>query len=167
MSDFSSLFIEPLGKRHYRSAFSCGESVLNDYLKRQASQDVRRRISRIFVCTLPKQNAILGFYTLSAMAVDVSVLPSSLSRKLPRHPIPCALVGRLAVDQSAQGHGLGRMLLMDAIKRTLAVSADLAIHAMIVDAKNDAAAGFYASFGFIALEDAPHRMFLPLGVITL
>ena len=167
MNDFSTLVIDPLGERHNRSVFSCGVKQLDNYLQRQASQDMRRRISRVFVCTLPEKTAILGFYTLSAIAVDVGSLPKNLSRKLPHHPVPCALVGRLAVDQSAKGHGLGRMLLMDAIKRTINVSTEMAIHAMIVDAKNDSAKQFYEGFGFISLSDNPIRLFLPLGSIAL
>ena len=103
MRDLDALIIEPLGKRHDRAAFSCGLPELDRYLARQAGQDVRRRIARVFVCTTEGSNTILGFYTLSALAINLSSLPEELSRKLPRHPVPCALIGRLAVDQSARG----------------------------------------------------------------
>ena len=84
---------------------------------RAAGQDVRRRIARVFVCTAGEADAVLGFYTLSALSIDLASLPEQLSRKLPRHPVPCALIGRLAVDRSAHGRGLGRMLLADAVKQ--------------------------------------------------
>ncbi len=167
MRDLDALIIEPLGKRHDRAAFSCGLPELDRYLARQAGQDVRRRIARVFVCTTDGSNTILGFYTLSALAIDLSSLPEELSRKLPRHPVPCALIGRLAVDQSVRGHGLGRMLLVDAIKRTMGASDVMAIHAVIVDAKNNAAKQFYEVYGFAPMQDDPMRLFLPLGSIPL
>ena len=88
MTELSALVIEPLGKRHDRAAFSCGLPELDRYLARQAGQDVRRRIARVFVCTAEGSDAVLGFYTLSALAIDLSSLPEELSRKLPRHPVP-------------------------------------------------------------------------------
>ena len=148
MTDLDTLVIEPLGKRHDRAAFSCGIPELDRYLARLAGQDVRRRIARVFVCTAEGSDTVLGFYTLSALAIDLSSLPEELSRKLPRHPVPCALIGRLAIDQSVRGHGLGRMLLVDAIKRTMGASDIMAIHAVIVDAKNNAAKQFYERFWF-------------------
>ena len=167
MTELDALVIEPLGKKHDRAAFSCGISELDRYLARQAGQDVRRRIARVFVCTAEGTDTVLGFYTLSALAIDLSSLPEELSRKLPRHPVPCALIGRLAIDQSVRGHGLGRMLLADAIKRTMSASGILAIHAVIVDAKNNAAKQFYEGFGFAPVQDDPMRLFLPLGAIHL
>jgi GNAT superfamily N-acetyltransferase len=166
MSEFENLTIMPLGKLHDRAAFSCGVERLDHYLQRQASQDIRRRIAQMFVCTRSQESQVLGFYTLSAIAVDVGSLPENLSRKLPRHPVPCALIGRLAVDQSAMGHGVGKMLLADAVKRTVRVSDEIAIHAMVVDAKDDSAKQFYRGFGFISLNDPPMRLFLPLKSIT-
>ena len=167
MTDQGALVIEPLIKRHNRAAFSCGFPALDHYLARRAGQDVRRRIARVFVCTAGGADAVLGFYTLSALSIDVTSLPERLSRKLPRHPVPCALIGRLAVDRSAQGHGLGRMLLADAIKRVVGAGDSVAIHALIVDAKNDEAKPFYEGFGFTPLRDDPMRLFLPLGSVAL
>lgn len=165
MTGVTPLVIEPLGRTHDRTAFSCGTCALDTYLKRQAGQDVRRRIARVFVCTAENDDAVLGFYTLSALSIDLRSLPESSRRKLPRHPIPCALIGRLAVDTSVHGQGVGRMLLADAIKRTVNASATLAIHAMIVDAKDNVAKRFYMNFGFIPLQDDRLRLFLPLGAI--
>ena len=167
MTDLDALVIEPLGKRHDRAAFSCGLPELDRYLARQAGQDVRRRIARVFVCTAEGTDTVLGFYTLSALAIDLSSLPEELSRKLPRHPVPCALIGRLAVDQSVRGHGLGHMLLVDAIKRTMHASDIMAIYAVIVDAKNNVAKQFYEGFGFASMQDDSMRLFLPLGSIHL
>ena len=159
--------IEPLERRHDRTAFSCGLPELDRYLARQAGQDIRRRIARVFVCTAGNADAVLGFYTLSALSIDLSSLPEELSRKLPRHPVPCALVGRLAVDRSVQGQGLGRLLLADAVKRVAAARETVAMHALIVDAANDEAQRFYEEFGFSSLTDDPMRLFLPLGHAAL
>ena len=113
----------------------------------------------MFVCTAEGTDTVPGFYTLSALAIDLGSLPEELSRKLPRHPVPCALIGRLAIDQSVRGHGLGRMLLADAIKRTMSASGILAIHAVIVDAKTNAAKQFYEGFGFAPHAGRPHAAF--------
>ena len=167
MTESDALFIEPLGSGHDRTSFCCGLPELDRYLARQAGQDVRRRIARVFVCTAGETDAVLGFYTLSALSIDLASLPEQLSRKLPRHSVPCALIGRLAVDRSAHGRGLGRMLLADAVKRTLAAGEAVAMHALIVDAANDDARRFYERFGFVPLTDEPMRLFLPLGHAAL
>ena len=163
MTESDALTIEPLGRRHDRAAFSCGLPELDRYLARQAGQDVRRRIARVFVCTAGEADVVLGFYTLSALSIDLASLPDHLSRKLPRHPVPCALIGRLAVALSAHGRGLGGTLLADAVTRTVAASETVAMHAMVVDAANEDAKGFYEKYGFIPLTDDPMRLFLPLG----
>ena len=167
MIQSDALIIEPLGRRHDRAAFSCGLPELDRYLARQAGQDVRRRIARVFVCTAGEADAVLGFYTLSALSIDLASLPEQLSRKLPRHPVPCGLIGRLAVDRAAHGRGLGRMLLADAVKRTVAAGETVAMHALIVDAANDDAKRFYERFGFMPLTDGPMRLFLSLGHAAL
>ena len=166
MTEAHALTVEPLERRHDRAAFSCGLPELDRYLARQAGQDVRRRIARVFVCTTGS-GGVLGFYTLSALSIDLASLPEELSRKLPRHPVPCALIGRLAVDRSAQGRGVGRMLLADAVKRVAAASETVAMHVMVVDAANEDAKRFYEGFGFAPLADGPMRLFLPLGHTAL
>ena len=167
MTDSHALIIEPLGRRHDRNAFSCGLHELDRYPARQAGQDVRRRIARVFVCTAVEADAVLGFCTLGALSIDPASLPEALSRRLPRHPVPCALIGRLAVDRSAHGRGVGRMLPADAVKLVLAAGETVAMHAVIVDAANDDAKRFYERFGFLPLTDDPMCLFLPLGHASL
>ena len=99
------------------------------------------------------------------LSIEVNQLPEKLARKLPKHPVPAALIGRLAVSNAAQGQGVGKMLLADAIKRTLAVSDQIAIYAMVGDVINDNAKGFYEQFGFTRLSDDSPRLFLPLKSI--
>ena len=164
MTDYSSLFISALDGSHERSGFHCGVPSLDNYLHKQASQDMKRRISRVFVATTPANpHTIVGYYTLSTLSIELDQLPDSVARKLPRHPVPAALLGRLAVDQQARGHGVGRMLLVNAIQRTLAVSDQIAIYAIIVDAIDEQARSFYEQFGFSLLDSGGHRrLFLPL-----
>ena|SRR5690606_10582152 len=102
MTDYSSLFISALDGSHDRSRFHCGVPALDNYLHTQASQDVKRRISRVLVATTPANpHTIVGYYTLSTLSIELHQLPDSVARKLPRHPIPAALLSRLAVDQQA------------------------------------------------------------------
>ena len=167
MSPNDTLVIEPLGKHHDRASYSCGVPQLDRYLRRQASQDVRRRIARVFIAvreTAPER--ILGFYTLSALAIAAADLPPEMARKLRKHPLPAALIGRLAVDAAAQGTGIGKLLLMDAIHRALAVAKEIAVFAMVVDAKDENARRFYEGFGFIPLPETPNRLFLPLSSVA-
>ena len=124
---------------------------MDRYLARQAGQDVRRRIARVFVCGTGETDAVPGFYALSALSIDLASLPGQLSRKLPRHPVPFALIGRLAVDGSAHRRGLGSMLLSDAVERTVIAGETVAMHALIADAANDNAKRFCERFGFVQL----------------
>ncbi len=168
MTDFQNLVIEPLNPTHDRTGFQCGVVALDRYLKKQAKQDIKRRISRVFVATKPDNpKVVIGYYTLSTLSIELNQLPEKLARKLPKHPVPAALIGRLAISNAAQGQGVGKMLLADAIKRTLAVSDQIAIYAMVVDAINDNARGFYEQFGFTRLSDDSPRLFLPLKSINL
>jgi GNAT superfamily N-acetyltransferase len=157
------LVIEPLGRHHDRAAFSCGNPSLDLYLRRQAGQDVRRRVARVFVTRGDDPSRILGFYTLSALSIEGAGLPAASARKLPGHPLPAALIGRLAVDLSHQGRRIGSCLLVDALQRTLAASETTAVFAMVVDTIDDSAKSFYESFGFVAFLDRPMRLFLPLA----
>jgi ribosomal protein S18 acetylase RimI-like enzyme len=167
MTDYRNLVITPLDPKHDRPGFQCGVDALDRYFKNQAKQDIRRRISRIFVATKPDNpKVVIGYYTLSTLSIELNQLPEKLARKLPKHPVPAALIGRLAVSNAAQGKGVGKMLLADAIKRTLAVSDQIAIYAMVVDTINENAIGFYEQFGFTRLSDDSPRLFLPLKSIT-
>jgi GNAT superfamily N-acetyltransferase len=163
MSPAPTLVIELLNRGHNRGVFDCGIASLNRYLQRQANQDMKRRISRVFVARAPENKSrVLGSYTLSAISIDLSALPEKAAKKLPNHPVPAALIGRLAVDLVAQNTGTGRMLLADAVKRTIAVSDDIAIYAMVVDAINQQAESFYKRYGFTPLAYGSGRLFLPL-----
>lgn len=159
--------IAALGPDHDRQAFDCGQPALNTYLQRQASQDVRRRIAQVFVAASPDLTSrIAGYYSLSAASFERRDLPAEAAKRLPHYPVPAALLGRLAIDQAVQGQGLGELLLLDALHRVLRASAALAVHAMVVDAKDAGAAAFYARYGFVAFPSQPLRLFLPMETVA-
>lgn len=163
MTRFQYLVIDPLGPNHDRRHFTCGIEALDNYLKKQATQDVKRRIARVFVATTAEHpRFIVGYYTLGTLSIELTQLPANLARQLPKHPVPAALIGRLACSTIEQGKGVGKMLLADAIKRTLAVSDEIAIYALVVDAIDEQTVGFYKQYGFVQLAVKSRRLFLPL-----
>ena len=142
--------------------FKCGNSCLDEYIRRYASQDVRRNVARVFVA-MPEDEPLrlAGFFTLSAGSVSCAELPESLAKKLPRYPVPVAQIGRLAVDNDFQGKGLGSIILADACRKIAHASTALAVAGIVVEAKNNAAATFYRHFGFLDLPGQPTRLLLP------
>ncbi len=105
----------------------------------------------------------MGYYSLSMGEINLSSLPPFLTKKLPKHPVPVGRMGRLAVDLSAQGQGLGTHLMVDAMKRVQTASESVGVYALLVDAKDTSAKNFYLKYGFIPLTDDPMTLFLPLG----
>ena len=149
---------------HDRQGFECGVPALDEYLHRFAEQHRRRGISSVFVLTDSAQpERILGYYTLSAAEVDGMRLSEAERKKLPRYPVPCFRMGRLACRSDQQGRGLGKVLLGCAVDRCLKARQQVAAYALIVDAKDDAGKAFYLHFGFKALLDAKLTLYLPLG----
>lgn len=144
--------------------FHCGQAPLDDYIRRYASQDVRKNVARVFVAS-PEEplQQLAGYFTLSAGSVQCAQLPPELARKLPRYPIPVALIGRLAVAQAFQGQGLGSILLSDACQKVIQASAVLAVAGIVVDAKDETASAFYQHFGFVPLQGAEHKLLLPMA----
>ena len=152
--------IEPLGKEHDRTAFTCGQPDLDDWFKRRASQDDKRNVARVFVAVDDELGAV-GFYSLSSFTLSIEDMPEDMVRKLPRYgAIPAALIGRLARDTRVRGRGLGELLLADAIRRILNAARSIAVFAIVVDAKDDRAVAFYQSFGFRPFPLRPRRLFL-------
>ncbi len=154
--------IRPFDKTVDAASFRCGQPPLDEYILRYASQDVRRNVARVFVTT-PEHDLrqLAGFFTLSAGSVSCSELPASLAKRLPRYPVPVALIGRLAVATEYQGKGLGSILLADACRKVAYASAALAVVGIVVDANDAAAARFYQHFGFLDLPGQPARLLLP------
>lgn len=157
--------IEPLGASHDRAAFSCGNQQLDFYLQTQAGQDLRKRAAVPFVIT-PDHKMIAGFYTLSQYAVHLGDLPEEMQKKMPKYQmVPATLLGRLAVSVRFRGQRLGERLLMDALHRALQSSKQIASAAVVVDAKDELAVGFYKKFGFIELPKVERRVFMSMATI--
>lgn len=156
-----SFLIEPLGPNHDRSAFTCGVDALDRYFREQAGQDVRRRATACFVAREIAANRIAGFYTLAAAGILLAQMPDRLAKRLPRYPsVPVARLGRLAVAVAYHGHKLGGALLWDAVDR--ASRSEVAVFALVVNAKDEQAESFYLHHGFIAFANTPRTLMLPL-----
>lgn len=155
-----SFAIAPLEKGHDRKPFKCGQPDLDDWFQRRASQDDKRNVARVFVATDDKLG-VVGFYSLSSFTLSIDDLPEEIGRKLPRYEaIPAALIGRLARDVRVRGKGVGELLLADAVRRILGAGRTLAVFAIVVEAKDTAAAAFYEGFGFRPFPLHPRRLFL-------
>ena len=155
---------ETLSNKHKREEFSCGESVLDVYLKQYAKQDQKRRVAAVFVLPDEKKR-IKGYYSLSSTHIPSKILPEKILKKLPKHPHqPATLLGRLAVDASFQKQKMGETLLLDALYRSFNLSQQIGSIAVVVDALNTNAVSFYAHYGFIKLS-GNNRLFLPMKTI--
>lgn len=160
-SDSAKYVIEHLEKKHNKKEFSCGIETLDSYLKIKASQDVKKNVAATYVLTANNLEMVIGYYTLSSIGIFPGELPDELVAKLPRYPVlPGILIGRLAVDKNSQKKNIGTYLLIDALKRSLAVSKQIGIVAVLVEAINEKAAAFYKNHGFTSFEDNAHKLFL-------
>ena len=155
--------LTPFDAAHDRAAFDSGAEPLDRYLRQQVTQDIRRRVAACFVA-LTDDQSIAGYYTLASASLLLTDLPASVGKKLPRYPtVPTVRMGRLAVHQAFKGQCLGGALLADALDR--AARSEIAAYALMVDAKDEAAAAFYRHHGFIALPHAAQTLFLPLASV--
>jgi GNAT superfamily N-acetyltransferase len=155
----------PIGRQHDRAAFDCGDADLNRYLQRYARQNHESGGAKCFVAAPADAPArILGFYTLSPASLEYSRTPALAKKGLAHYDVPVFRLGRLAVDKSVQGRGLGGALLLRAADRCIRVAQDVGGVALLIDAKNDRAARWYESYGALRLDDAPLSLVLPLAV---
>lgn len=157
--------IQRLDRRLQRATFDCGNPQLNHWLAQLAGQFERRDLSRTWVATRPGESVVLGYYALSTHRVVFTDLDQDQAQGLPQIDLPVILIGRLAVDRSVQGEGLGAHLLVDALRRILQVSDEVGVRAVEVDAIDEAAVRFYRKFGFRPLLDDSRHLFMPLHEI--
>ncbi|MGH6678071.1 MAG: GNAT family N-acetyltransferase [Bradyrhizobium sp.] len=159
----ANLRIVPLGASHDRNGFTCGVESLDRYLKTQAGQDARRKANAVFVLSSETEPArVLGYYTLCAMAVSQGEVPEATRKHVPRYPlVSCTLIGRLAIATDQQGNRLGSVLLADALLRAFESASTVGSSMVVVDALDEAAAGFYAAHGFVRLPDSL-RLVMPM-----
>ncbi len=157
---------EPISKKHDRGAFDCGEPALNEFLQRHARQSHDLGGSKTFLAISEDDNTtILGFYSLSPASIEYARTPEIVRRGLARYDVPVFRLGRLAVDRKVQGQGLGGQLLLAAGRRCLLAAGEVGGVALLIDAKNARVATWYASYGAVALSDAPLSLLLPLATI--
>lgn len=152
--------------RKLTSGFYCGKISLDNYLKTQANQDVKRKLSACFVFVDNESGLIQGYFTLSNNSIPLKAIPENYKNNLPPSygSIPATLLGRLAVDNRFKGKGIGRMLLMDALYRSFEISKSVGSFAVIVDPLDEEAERFYTKYGFILLPDS-QKMFLPMKTV--
>lgn len=152
---------QPLEATHDVASFDCGEPSLNEWLKRRALTNHLSGASRTFV-VVSDQVLVVGYYALAAGAISHESAAGAVRRNMP-DPIPVLVLGRLAVDQRAQGIHLGAALLRDAVQRAAAVSQNAGVRAVVVHALNDRARDFYQHYGFQSSPLHSMTMMLRLG----
>ena len=154
---------EPFDRALHRvDHFACGDEPLDRWLRAYAGQVQRRDAARTFVVA-ESDGTVTGYYTLIAAEVRHQAATKRVARGMSRQfPIPVALLARLAVDRRHQGIGLGRSLLLDALRRVIRASEELAVRAITVDAIDERAAVFYRHFGFEESPLSPDTLMVPL-----
>ncbi len=154
-----------LDKSFDRDTFDCGSIELNNFLKTKARQNQAVGLIKTFVATAQddRTKKVIGYYALSMGEINLAALPIVLIKRLPKHPVPVARMGRLAVDVSVKGQGLGKLLMVDAMKRVQTASELIGVYALLVDAKDESAKKFYLKYGFISLTNEPMILFLPIA----
>lgn len=157
--------IQLLEKTHNRKNFTCEEDSLTQYIRKQVSQDIRKRLATCFVAIDERQN-VVGYYTLTSESLGRELIPEKYLKQVPKnYNAPVILLGRLARDISAKGTGLGEYLLLDALFRSYQLSNEsIGAMAVVVDPINEKAIDFYKKYGFEQLPDS-EKMFLPMKVI--
>jgi GNAT superfamily N-acetyltransferase len=155
--------IDPLSSDHDRRSFTCGVDALDDYLRRFARQHAATNINRTYVAALGSE--ILGFYSLAMSGIRKENLPAKHAGRFPNFPLPVARLARLAVAIRHQRKGLGELLLADALQRCLRLSVEIGMIAVIVDAKDEQARGWYERYEFERLPDSPLTLWLPTAAI--
>jgi len=161
-----SFITYPLAKKHKKDSFECEQPSLTRYLKEQASQDMKKKLALCFVYADHEKN-VEGYYTLSNDSIPKSQVPEAIQKKLGYPHIPVTLLGRLARHQKLRGQGLGELLLLDALKKSLEASlGHSASFAVVTDPIDGHAENFYRKFGFVKLEGS-QRMFLPMKTVEV
>jgi GNAT superfamily N-acetyltransferase len=151
---------QPLSAEHRLEDFACGESSLDDWLRRRALINQTTGASRTFVVT-DESGQVLAYYALAAGAVSHQESPGAIRRNMP-DPVPVMVLARLAVDQRLQGQQVGGALLKDALQRAVSVAQNIGVRALLVHALNDRARQFYAHYGFVPSPANPMTLMLPL-----
>ena len=158
--------VQLLSKSHIRTGFECGKALLDNYIRTQASQDVKRDLSACYVMTEEGNDEVVGYYTLSSNSIERTTFPANMIARLPPSygDLPTILMGRLAVDTKIKGQRLGEYLLIKALNKCVEVSQTIGALAVVVDPIDEGAENFYSSYGFIYLPGSK-KMFIPIKTI--
>jgi GNAT superfamily N-acetyltransferase len=158
---------EPIAKSHDRASFDCGDAQMNDFLRRFARQSHEHNASKTF-CAIDDSapERILGFYTIAPSAVAHQTVPPAMTKGLARHEVSGFKLARLATDHAVQGHGLGGQLLAAAALRCLRLAGEGGGILLIIDAKSERAARWYASYGAEPLREMPLTLVMPLATFA-
>ncbi|MGR9172061.1 GNAT family N-acetyltransferase [Rhizobium sp. KDH_Rht_773_N] len=158
---------EPIKKSHHRASFDCGDAQMNEFLQRFARQSHEQNAAKTF-CAVDNAipNRILGFYTIAPSSVAHETVPAPMTRGLARHDVPGFKLARLATDRAMAGQGLGGQLLAAAALRCLRLAGEGGGILLIIDAKSERAANWYASFGAEPLQERPLTLVMPLATFA-
>ena len=160
-----SWVVEKLTAEHPRDTFDCGQKPLNNFIQKLAGQYRKKNLGQTYVAALPDKR-VVGYYTISTSRVDFQTIPPDLRKRFPEIPIPVVLLGRLAVDKTHHGQGLGKTLLVKALRQAVDLSQIIGITAVEVHALDDQARAFYLKYGFTSLIDDPHHPYMPIKTIA-
>lgn len=157
----------PLGPDHDRAAFACGETSLDDYLRTRARKEHDLGFCAAFVLSpTTAPTVVAGYYTLSALSIELAGIPEPLRKRFPRYPlVPVTLLGRLARSLDYKGQDLGELLLINALDRAQRAAESVGSHAVVVDPLGEGARRFYETYGFVALAGGGSRLYLPVATI--
>lgn len=161
MTKNQKYIVEPLSSAHNRDNFDCGVDDLNRFIKQFASQNQKKKLTRTYVCIRPDKS-VVGYYSLAFGSVHQEGAPEFMTRGIGKYQIPVMIIGRLAIDRSEQGKGLGVALLKDAVIRTKKAEEIGGLRAIIVHAKDNNAQAFYTKYGFIPSLNDPLTLFFPI-----
>lgn len=158
---------EPIARSHRRQEFDCGDADMNQFLQRYARQSHEQHAAKTF-CAIDDRDPgrVLGFYTITPSAVDHDDVPAAMTRGLARHEVAGFKLARIATDITIAGQGLGGQLLATAALRCLRVAQEAGGVLLIIDAKHERAADWYASYGAEPLQSHPLTLVIPLEVFA-
>src|SRR5574344_792594 len=156
--------IDVVQAHHQKKSFNCGQDDLNKFIKQYASQHQKSGTSKTYVA-IDDDLQVRGFYCLSSTSIGFDVVDTVLTKRLPRYPLPCVVVGRFAVDQTVQGRGIGKVLLAHALKQVSTVAQIIGVNFVVIHAKDKKAMEFYQRFGFISVTSNPLTLIYPVSEI--
>jgi GNAT superfamily N-acetyltransferase len=158
---------EPISKKHDRKSFDCGDSAMNDFFERYARQSHESGAAKTFLAIESANNkGILGFYSLAPGALAYADTPETVRRGLARHDVPGFRLARIAIDLRWQGQGVGGQLLAAAARRCLRAATEVGGIVLIIDAKNDRAARWYARYGAVPMRNRPLTLVMSLATFA-